>query len=153
ARAGRRQLPRSPFAKYRRPSPVRPRQRLPARLAAPSARTRRAAKGRAGSGGDAGVYAESWVCEDSGKGLQVGERDAIANGSVLIIVVGLHKGVLRVDHLEHRGFASLVAQRGETLAFGGKVGRALQAGELVERSFRFRIQRANLGDELALRVG
>ena len=98
-------------------------------------------------------FARSWSCENSRQCLEIRERDAIADGAVLIIVAGLHESGLRVDDFENRGFAALVTQRGEALAFRGEFGGALQAGEFVERSFGFGVQRANFGDQFALREG
>src|SRR5262249_26573585 len=83
---------------------------------------------------------------------QVGESDAIADSSILIIVIGLHESALRIDDFEYASFAALVAQCDQALTFSGKFSGAPQARQLVQRSFGFGVQGANLRNQLALRV-
>jgi len=88
----------------------------------------------------------SWSCQHPCKSLQIGQRHAIAHGTVLVSAVGLSIGGLCVDHFEHRGFAIFVAQRDEPQALGCKFGGAVEASEFVQRGFRFRVERPYLSE-------
>ncbi len=72
--------------------------------------------------------------EGSRERLEIGERLAIADHSVIIRVASLRQSILRVHQFQNRGLAGLITQGVQPQALGGEIGGAARSKSTCSRA-------------------
>src|SRR5437588_9523370 len=108
---------------------------------------------RLGRGEDrnAGRFASVIGLEAPGHSLQRCDGQSITRLSVGVRVARLREGILSVHDFKDRGFSGLITHAHEPKTFAGKLCRLLKRLEFGTGSFGFVIERARIGEQLALR--